>query len=904
MFYTSEVCSASFRTKIKIAALTFILVALCVFLTQLLGPGHVSPVWAPSGFVLALLLFYGNAIIPHLAVGLFLGMFFMGLPFGAALTNMIANILEGLIAVSILRRYADIRHSQLHKAVAYAAIACGIASPFSAVLGSSSALLHGYIANSWIGFFATWWLGDSLGILVMGPFTLAVLHYLKDPDAKVKERRTLQESKREAILLASGLVLTMAFLFSNILPANLSRTLGFLLLPYAVWGAMRFGPLVSTGITLLIATVLTGATIFQVGFFTLDTTMTSLVALSLFLGVMALSTLLIAGAVADRNALEARLRKSENQLNLLVDNFPNGRVAIFDHKKRFTLFGGLRLGELKTTAQHVMGRTISEIFPLQKNGVQEKIVDRTLAGESCIENMAMGAQTYEVRSQPVYNSRGDVQAALVISQDITHRLELEKSLKSNHEFLQTILDTLPEPVYFKDKDLRYQMVNKAFSDSLNRPPEEVIGKTSWDIAKKELAEEYHAKDIELLASTEGKQFYCTMGMDIQGRFSNICFSKAVVDAERFGGRCIVGAIHDVTELEKAKEDLAASERKYRTLFSDHGSALLLADAESGVILDANKQAGTLWEVPYESLIGKHQGDLHPQEHREHYKEVFRRYLAGDNSLMKELKIVTATGKLIPVEIRTAMLEHEGKQAVLGMFLDISERQKLEQLRQDIEIMNRHDLKAPLNGIIGLPTVLLDDDNITDKQREILQIINDAGLRMLHLINLSLVLFSIENGRYVCESESFDLLLTLHAILNELKPAMREYGVSATIVRQDAPPEGIQDAPFTLLGERMLCYSLFSNLVANAMEASPKQGTIEIVLSHHDGEAAITLRNKGVVPEAIRTRFFEKYVTSGKRNGTGMGTYSARLLAEAQGGSISMQTSDATNETAVTVKLPC
>jgi signal transduction histidine kinase len=58
-----------------------------------------------------------------------------------------------------------------------------------------------------------------------------------------------------------------------------------------------------------------------------------------------------------------------------------------------------------------------------------------------------------------------------------------------------------------------------------------------------------------------------------------------------------------------------------------------------------------------------------------------------------------------------------------------------------------------------------------------------------------------------------------------------------------------------------------------------------------------------VPADIRERFFEKFATSGKSGGSGLGTYSAQMLAKAQGGAISMETSEETVSTTVTVVLP-
>jgi K+-sensing histidine kinase KdpD len=65
---------------------------------------------------------------------------------------------------------------------------------------------------------------------------------------------------------------------------------------------------------------------------------------------------------------------------------------------------------------------------------------------------------------------------------------------------------------------------------------------------------------------------------------------------------------------------------------------------------------------------------------------------------------------------------------------------------------------------------------------------------------------------------------------------------------------------------------------------------------------IRIYNQGAVPEHIRDRFFEKYVTSGKKRGIGLGTYSAKLMAETQHGSVAMATSEQ-DGTTVTIQLP-
>ena len=109
--------------------------------------------------------------------------------------------------------------------------------------------------------------------------------------------------------------------------------------------------------------------------------------------------------------------------------------------------------------------------------------------------------------------------------------------------------------------------------------------------------------------------------------------------------------------------------------------------------------------------------------------------------------------------------------------------------------------------------------------------------------------------------------------------------------------------FEALGDELLCYSMFSNLFKNAVEASGAKQIIKIDVHVVDDLAMISMVNHGTVPKEIRERFFDKFVTAGKPGGTGIGTYSAKLIAETQQGMISMNTSDENDTTTVSVMLP-
>jgi len=96
--------------------------------------------------------------------------------------------------------------------------------------------------------------------------------------------------------------------------------------------------------------------------------------------------------------------------------------------------------------------------------------------------------------------------------------------------------------------------------------------------------------------------------------------------------------------------------------------------------------------------------------------------------------------------------------------------------------------------------------------------------------------------------------------------------------------------------------MFTNILKNALEASPDKKTVTITCIFTEKDLHIIVHNHGIVPESIRHNFFEKYITYGKSSGTGLGTYSAKLIAEAHGGQISFSTSEK-DGTTVIISLP-
>jgi CheY-like chemotaxis protein len=220
------------------------------------------------------------------------------------------------------------------------------------------------------------------------------------------------------------------------------------------------------------------------------------------------------------------------------------------------------------------------------------------------------------------------------------------------------------------------------------------------------------------------------------------------------------------------------------------------------------------------------------------------------------------------------------------------------LKEDVERIMRHDLKSPLTTVIGLPRLLLMDENITNGQRDMLRRIEDAGYTLMAMINLSTTLFRMERGSYALQSEDMDLAAVARKVLAgfEETARMRRIGLELSVDGQGP------DAPLPFKGEELLCHSMLANLVGNALDASPRGEAVRVDIMSEPGRGArIDITNRGDVPQELAGRFFEKYATAGKARGTGLGTYSARLIARAHGGDVGMRAAD--GRVVVSVTLP-
>jgi DNA-binding response OmpR family regulator len=219
-------------------------------------------------------------------------------------------------------------------------------------------------------------------------------------------------------------------------------------------------------------------------------------------------------------------------------------------------------------------------------------------------------------------------------------------------------------------------------------------------------------------------------------------------------------------------------------------------------------------------------------------------------------------------------------------------------REEAEHTSRHDIKGSLAGIVGMVKSLADDDTMAPRHVSQLRLVEQTAQQVMDMVQLGGELYKIESGHFNLKAVPVEVGTILRRIVEVARSSFGDKNLTISV--DTDTPVGVEMPKAE--GDAALCYSLFQNLVKNACEAAPPGSRVTVML-RDENPLRVLIQNLGTVPLELRGRFFDKFATSGKKDGSGLGTYSARTMAVAQKGDVQMNTSDDDNSTTITVTLP-
>ncbi|WP_220681229.1 PAS domain S-box protein [Methanofollis formosanus] len=303
-------------------------------------------------------------------------------------------------------------------------------------------------------------------------------------------------------------------------------------------------------------------------------------------------------------------------------------------------------------------------------------------------------------SAHLYEQNGS-EIVLLVMRDISERVESEKKIREANQRLNLLIDALPESVYFKDRERRCLIVNNTLAELAGMQKEEIVGKKNDDVFPPAFAVQCDLTDFRILEErTPIHSLESVEGED----GSIFCFDTTKVPVLDEDGevRYFVGVSRDITEQKRAEEALRHSEAKYRMLFEAASDAIFIFDRE-GRFLEVNRVACERLGYRRDELLAMTRAEISSPVLRDEVSERIR-MLFERGQVIYETDHITRDGRVIPTEVNGHLIEYEGRQAVLSIARDITERKSLEEeLRRSVEVYRT------IFENTGTGMVLIDED---------------------------------------------------------------------------------------------------------------------------------------------------------------------------------------------------
>ena len=380
------------------------------------------------------------------------------------------------------------------------------------------------------------------------------------------------------------------------------------------------------------------------------------------------------------------LKQSEKKFRLLAEESPN---MIFINSNGKIVFANQK-------CEDIMGYKKEEFYSSEfdfKKLIAPEYVDLVLANfKKHLNNEDVKPIEYElltktgkripaIISTKLFDFEG-TNSILGIVTDISAQKEARKIIELNEEKFRVAFKTYPEAAAInKLENGEFIDINEAFTKITGYSKKDIEGKTTLELNLWKNPADRDKMVSNLLKFGEINNFEAEFrlkdGSIVLGEF----FAKII---EINNEKCLLSITRDITELKKTEKILKESEEKYRTLFESSTDGIVLHDTK-GNIFDANAKAQSMFGYKRHELVGSHISILHPDDAKisDISKAAFNE-VTTKGSVYFEMVFKRSDGTTFPAEVSSTMSNSSGKDMIIGIVRDISERKKTEELLRERE----------------------------------------------------------------------------------------------------------------------------------------------------------------------------------------------------------------------------
>ncbi|OYW00304.1 MAG: hypothetical protein B7Z61_13485, partial [Acidobacteria bacterium 37-71-11] len=495
-----------------------------------------------------------------------------GLPFPIVVTLAASNVAQVLLAVWLLKRFAGFRNpmERVRDVLGLAVFGSLLTTAAGAAVGVGAHVALSSVPVAAAGtFWLTWWLADAIGVLLLTP---AILTWASWKAVRFSARRVA-----EGGALAVTLVVVTLMVFTGHLHHP------YLIAPAMVWAAFRFGQRGTATAIVLVSSLGIAMTSKGMGPFILATPAASLLSLQVFLGVVAVTAMLLAAILAERQAareaLEHALAEVESRVRERTDELESANAALQLAQTQWSQF--LETSPDVMWIKDVEGRyvAVNDVFLRFWGKRRDQVVGRTddglgtqdLAAVRASDAAAMRDGSYQseftehlggqesvfhVKKVGLHDGEGRVVGTLGVARDVTDRRSAEDALQREKAFTDAVVDSLPGIFYLLDTQGRFVRCNKVAENLTGFPAAKLYRKPALlmvprkdrPIIERKLEEAFEVGQAESEATI----------VDAEGRTR--VFLLTGTRADIGGETYLVGHGTDITERKKMEEHLLQAQK--------------------------------------------------------------------------------------------------------------------------------------------------------------------------------------------------------------------------------------------------------------------------------------------------------------------------------------------------------